>query len=247
MANISTSPGIAIDSRIRAFFTQYLEEIPSPPVVDSGAPIDEPMDDGMCAVCHQRYFLPIEWGPCGHVFCMECLWHALVHLKKHMPHVALCCFLCRETVVDFKYSEASEQHNTSRSHEECGRFSLRILFAKLQDADDAMVEFDFDHPELKVAHDSNLQPPTGNEGLSEELLRNLNLLARERAADEEWDDNGWSDSEDEEEEDPIMKILTNLLHLLPVDKLKGKLAGMRFTRVIVQKRLEKLAPYYQNW
>ncbi|KKZ64406.1 hypothetical protein EMCG_09610 [[Emmonsia] crescens] len=239
MANISTSPRIAVNSPIRAFFTQYLEEIPSPPVVDYGAPIDEPMDDGMCAVCHQRFFLPIKWGPCGHVFCMECLWHALVDLKKRMPHEALCCFLCRDTVVDFKYSEASEQHNTSRSHEECGRFSLRILFAKLQDADDAMVKFDFDHPEMKVAYDSNLQPPTGNEGLSEELL---NLLATERAADE-----GWDDSEDREEEDPIMKTLTNLLHLLPVDKLKGKLAGMRFTRVIVQKRLEKLAPYYQNW
>ncbi|EFW18590.1 hypothetical protein D8B26_005350 [Coccidioides posadasii str. Silveira] len=192
------------------------------------------IDNNTCAICRRRFFLPMEFGPCKHTFCLGCLWG---HLKSAVL-AEITCPLCRSDAYEFKYNTSVNGDGCEHTKEEKGALSLIVFFAKLQNLDGGYIFYD----DLDAVYDPDLAMPTEDgEILSFEQLR---------ALDEEVEDSGWetdNDANGDDDDDEPVSPLTFLLNKLPIEQLRGQLGGMRFVKVVIQNRLEELAPLYQKW
>ncbi|EEP78145.1 predicted protein [Uncinocarpus reesii 1704] len=195
--------------------------------------------EGICIVCRCAWFLPVQFGPCGHVFCAECLWTVLCR-SSALP----ACMLCQSTKTNFRYRSDMHKISTDRSDFDRGRFSIILLYMKLQFLDDAYASWNIGSNDYKAFEADVNTDVEATEGIDPETLSALEKQEGHCAAGPDEDGDEWVDEDSDEEDSNHLLIL---LHRVPVRALKGMLRRIRFARVVVQQRLEELAPNYRAW
>src|SRR6266487_893042 len=71
-----------LDPRICEAIEQlYSEHRPPPtePASENGDMEEDEPDENTCPICWRPLLFPIQFGPCSHIFCAECLWRQLFH------------------------------------------------------------------------------------------------------------------------------------------------------------------------
>ncbi|EEQ86008.1 uncharacterized protein BDCG_09277 [Blastomyces dermatitidis ER-3] len=170
-------------------------------------------EEGICIVCRCAWFLPLQFGPCGHVFCAECLWNVLF---SHASDADPSCMLCRSTQPDFRYRSEIQTISADRSDFDRGRIYLIILFMKLQLLHGAWFDWDMGSDEYKMFEVNRDTDVEDIQGINTETLTGL------REEEDHWatrpaEEGDNDQEEDSEEEHP--GLLEMILHRIPVHAL----------------------------
>ncbi|PGG94947.1 hypothetical protein AJ80_10079, partial [Polytolypa hystricis UAMH7299] len=238
--NSDTPLASNVDPRIIAAVEKIYAEDPAYHEPETPELTTTKQEEGTCAICHYAWFLPMQFGPCGHVFCAKCLWIRLCS----QPSDNSPCKLCNSLNYDFRYQAGMETNSTNRSDLDRGKICLIILFMKLQHLEGASFDLDIESEDYKAFKMDGDSDAEGVQGIDTEILDELWSEERLWAARSMMEE---APEEEEDSEEEQLGLLGMLLQRIPVDALKGNLGGMRFARIVMQRRLETLAPNYRMW
>ena len=96
-----------------------------PPILDiteDPASIDS---KSTCLICLEYFFLPIVWGPCGHTFCLTCVWDELA-IQTGRIRYSMCRSEDYEFLASNNMAAYMEFHNVQSSHSQEERGTIKL-------------------------------------------------------------------------------------------------------------------------